>query len=763
VKRSQRSATPTTIPRVRALPPQRPRLVDRPGLLPAVRIAASVALVALVIFGAASVVLGVERGALPPIVIPLLSLGVLAATAAFLAGRSEGQRQQSSTADRRHAHGRLARESRAANSDANASALRRTHGTATAVEPAERVDAVAPGSVLRTKFLDDISQSLRAPITSICLAARIIRKHFDTTPEVVAHFGDTLLAEADRLGQIVDEFLELARLESGLVVWNEAEVDPADLIQRAVAEVEPVAVSYGVSVAFTMEPGLPPMQVDRDRITQLLTLLLAMSVRAASEASEIVIQIAGAHGGWVFTVGGTSFVYPHAEARKVHARCETSTPEPIGNVPENAGLSLCLCREIVGRYQGRIWIEGAPGPSGCVRFSLPYKQHRRAPAAVTAKAQASTSPGVPSPAVEASTPQVDLDLRRELAVKALQERAAIRPPSEAADAAAETGLNDTHGESVSPGSGPRADLDVPSFSESPVPAPHECDAVTAPLAQRTTEEAPTDDREGARKRKLSFARSHPSVDREHSVATPTRPVATRPVSAPSRAAASAATAGTDSDGSSGQGDSDTRAYSAHQHVGVDDEPRQEPGNEVIPEIIDDAPVRAPVTGTMITAHQRTVGPPVLAHPGVPAVSGVQSAASAAMQGSDDLLLEIAEAQSSDGHALVVSEEVRNLLATAPGTLPAVASQRAGYTPSRRRMVQAPWVVRSSPTSESDASAATADPDSVSPPAEGTQRPRLSERLAKRLGINADGGSARASGTAGGGDSRREFLRSRRMG
>jgi len=99
-----------------------------------------------------------------------------------------------------------------------------------------------------------------------------------------------------------------------LVEWHETEVDAADLIQRAVAEVESVAVSYGVSVAFTMEPALPTLHVDRERVAQALTILLAMAVRSASEGSEIVIQIAGAHGGWVFTVGGTSFVYPHAEA-----------------------------------------------------------------------------------------------------------------------------------------------------------------------------------------------------------------------------------------------------------------------------------------------------------------------------------------------------------------------------------------------------------------------------------------------------------------
>jgi signal transduction histidine kinase len=323
VKRSQRHSSSPALPTIRALPPQKRRLVDLPGLLPATRVAGGLAVVLLALGTAAGAAIALEQGTLPPIAIPLASLSVLAATAAYLAGRSEGKHEISTTAERGRTKGRLrsgtsrARDRSATGvPDSSAGDATNAGNTAAGAGLASQAGSIA----LRTKFLDDISQSLRAPITSICLAARIIRKHFDSTPEVVAHFGDTLLAEADRLGQTVDEFLELARLESGLVEWHEAEVDAADLIQRAVAEVEPVAVSYGVSVAFTMEPALPPLHIDRERVAQALTILLAMAVRSASEGSEIIIQIAGAHGGWVFTVGGTSFVYPHAEARKVHGR-----------------------------------------------------------------------------------------------------------------------------------------------------------------------------------------------------------------------------------------------------------------------------------------------------------------------------------------------------------------------------------------------------------------------------------------------------------
>lgn len=764
MKRTPRASSSPALPTVRALPPQRRRLSDVPGFAPAVRIAGGV-LVALVIFGGAfGAVLALERGALPPSTIPLASLAVLAATAAYLAGRNEGKKEVSTSAERSRAKGRLGKGAAAAADRVAAATATSTAAGAVSHDTTGATAASQSGVLaLRTKFLDDISQALRAPITSICLAARIIRKHYDSTPEVVAHFGDTLLAEADRLGQTVDEFLELARLESGLIEWNDIEVDAADLIQRAVAEVEPVAVSYGVSVAFTMEPGLPPLHVDRERISQALTILLAMAVRSASEGSEIVIQIAGAHGGWIFTVGGTSFVYPHAEARKVHVRADGNPAvEPLESQPDGLGLGICLCREIVSRYQGRMWIEGTPGTSGCARFTIPYRQHRRATTTASASASSSTTQhgdradattgGEAAKSSQATVSPVDLEQRREMAVKALQERAASQPRTDAVPSQPNDGVEAkapaADDATATPASAQRPSATPATNDAAETPLPNAASALASDEASQACEGAVDNRDTASRPRpKLSFGRTQTSA-------------------APSSPAHAAPTPGE----SPRQVEERTPTDSSPQGLGeavARDEAKEAEEVEIE---IDDAPVHAPVSGTMITATHRTAGPPVLANPGVPALSGVQSAANAAMQGSDDLLLEIAEAQSPDGRALIVSEEVRSLLASAPGTLPAVAGAnspavagRSSYTPSRRRMVQAPWVVRSgadSQSSDPDAPSAAAQAQATEPAAPG-QRARLNERLAKRLGLTASSQPGRndtrpASGSGA-------YMRSRRLG
>jgi hypothetical protein len=399
-----------------------------------------------------------------------------------------------------------------------------------------------------------------------------------------------------------------------------------------------------------------------------------------------------------------------------------------------------------------------------VRFTIPYRQHRRASTATATTATTpTTSSGERSHAATgadapkaggASISPADLEQRREMAVKALQERAAAQPRVESSSpkgkaAAVETTPPDLReseptAQPAESRSGSTHAADEISATASPSVSPAAIDQAAA-AADRPAEDL------GAAARaepKISFGRRRAAAE----AASPTRAA-----SAPEEPRARTAATSPADLSTSGPGHSAAPTVPEDRAVEVEVE-------------IDDAPVHAPVSGTMITATHRTAGPPVLANPGVPALSGVQSAANAAMQGSDELLLEIAEAQSPDGRSLVVSEEVRSLLASAPGTLPAVAGQsspavagRGSYTPSRRRMVQAPWVVRSGAdgqptTSETPAEAA---PEQPGEPAAPGQRARLNERLAKRLGLTGSSQTGRDDTRPSGGSG--AYMRSRRIG
>jgi signal transduction histidine kinase len=756
VKRTRKSVTQTPLPAVRAIPPRIPSLLERRAFRIGAAVVGVVVAAGCLVGAALRIVDAIDQGTLPRMTFSLAALAVLMATAAYFAGRNESDQARGATSDRNRTKGRLSLGAlglRASRKEQEAA-----HSAAGQTETAGGGPIPSASVALKTKFLDDISQELRAPITSICLAARIIRKHFDSTPEVVAHFGDTLLAEADRLGQTVDEFVELARLESGITEWRDAEVDAADLIQQAVADIESIAVSYGVSVGFTLEPELPSLHVDLERVTQALTILLASGVRSATEGSELVIQIAGAHGGWVFTVGAPSFVFPHAEARKIDVRADDGAG--VDELPSQAtgrGLGLCLCREIVTHYHGRLWVEGNQGAPNCVRFTLPYRQNRR-------PSTAAPAPSVQKTVAPSLGAAADLEQRRELAVKALLERAAVQSQSDLKLAASPAEASKNAGREPAT-SGTSSQLRSATATKAGAASP---DAPPSPTASPATE---TTERSGAREPTSSTATSRTEpptgerVEAKQELETP--PAETAMASAPvDRDIAEAQVARS----AEAAYPSESFEAAAGEALTVDTETGDEiEGEAAVEAEIEDAPVHAPVSGTMITAHHRTAGPPMLANAGVPIVRGSQSAATAAMQGSDELLLEIAQAQTSDGNQLVVSDHVRTLLESAPGTLPAVAGQtlpaaggaRGAYTPTKRRMVAAPWVVRT----PSDAAATEPPPPPEDPQVAAQQRARLNERLAKRLGIqrggNAPGQNGQGSATPNGG--RGGLSRTRRLG
>jgi signal transduction histidine kinase len=281
----------------------------------------------------------------------------------------------------------------------------------------------------RLRFLSDAAQELRAPLTSMCLAARIIRKHHESTPEVVERFGETLILEADKLGGTIDEFLDLTRIESGCIDWNERDLEPAELINDAISEIEALAISYGVGVSFVLEPELNPILADYDRIRQMLTVLLGIAVREAADDVEICIQIAEANGGWIITVGDSGRVYAHSQARRIVSWTDPEAEEgDRATDPASQAIGLHFCRKVVARYEGRLWVEGNLTEAGCVRVTIPYPTEQALARAGAAAKRTQTANGA------ASGPASDPDLasRHQAAVRALSERAAHQDTEEGA-------------------------------------------------------------------------------------------------------------------------------------------------------------------------------------------------------------------------------------------------------------------------------------------------------------------------------------------
>ncbi len=227
---------------------------------------------------------------------------------------------------------------------------------------------------LRTKFLNEVSHELRGPITAINLAARIIMKHHEYDHDVVERFGSTIVVEGDRLAHIVNEFLELAKIESGCVKWSEDIVDPAEIVTSAIFANEAVAGERGVELTPEVEPGLPPINADRDRIVQALTILISTALRTTPDNGKLIIHARGVGTETLFAVEDDCSEIIETKSFNIFGGVKKVKTQSDGKDNGGHGLGLCIASEIAAHYGGDTWAEGREGKDAAFLLSIPNER-----------------------------------------------------------------------------------------------------------------------------------------------------------------------------------------------------------------------------------------------------------------------------------------------------------------------------------------------------------------------------------------------------
>jgi PAS domain S-box-containing protein len=237
---------------------------------------------------------------------------------------------------------------------------------------------------MKTEFISTVSHELRTPLTSVLGFAKIIRRKFlelvvpSLPPEdarVARGAGqirenlDIIVAEGERLTELVDDVLDIAKMESGRCEWDMEPVSLAAVADHAVKAATPLAARKGLALTAEVASDLPAVMADRDRLVQVLLNLIGNAVKftasgwvrlsAAAVGGEVRISVADSGPGIAAKDLETIF-------EKFKQAGDTLTEKPKGT-----GLGLPICRQIVERHGGRIWAESVPGQGSVFRFTLP--------------------------------------------------------------------------------------------------------------------------------------------------------------------------------------------------------------------------------------------------------------------------------------------------------------------------------------------------------------------------------------------------------
>jgi signal transduction histidine kinase len=240
----------------------------------------------------------------------------------------------------------------------------------------------------KSRFLSNVSHELRTPLTSVVGFSKLISKRLaDTVFPAVGTTDDPkveramrqitenlaiIVEEGDRLTTLINETLDLAKIEAGRVEWRSEPVDMREVIDRATAATASLLRDdSGPKLRVEVEPDLPTITGDRDRLIQVVMNLMSNAIKFTPEGSITIVAWHEAEGGWIqVAVSDTGRGIADADQEKVFEPFAQST-DGTGTHPRGTGLGLPICREIIEHHGGRLWLQSRLGAGSTFQFTLP--------------------------------------------------------------------------------------------------------------------------------------------------------------------------------------------------------------------------------------------------------------------------------------------------------------------------------------------------------------------------------------------------------
>jgi len=224
---------------------------------------------------------------------------------------------------------------------------------------------------LKNEFVSTVSHELRTPLTSIKGAMQLLLHD-----ESLAGAGElkqlvaVALNNTERLIRIVNDMLDVAKIEAGKLNLQRRRTAVGDLVRTSVQNVEQIARGAGVGLVADVADGLPAVDVDPDRMVQALVNLLSNALKFAPEGSDVTIAARRAAGGGVtLSVSDRGPGIPAGEVSRLFEKFQ-QLDRGGGRRMYGTGLGLPITRGLVEQHGGRIDVSSAPGEGTTFRITL---------------------------------------------------------------------------------------------------------------------------------------------------------------------------------------------------------------------------------------------------------------------------------------------------------------------------------------------------------------------------------------------------------
>ena len=226
---------------------------------------------------------------------------------------------------------------------------------------------------LKDDFMSSVTHELRTPLTSIRAFSEILFDNPEMDAEERQNFLSIITRETERLTRLVNQVLDMAKIESGRTEWQNEALDLREVIDSSIASVSQVYREKDVALVSEMPDKVPTLMADRDRLIQVMLNLLSNAVKFVSSGSgRVAVRLTQSREGLRVDVEDNGpGIRPEDQQlifEKFRQGGDTMTDKPQGT-----GLGLPISKQIVEHFGGRLWVESEPGKGAVFSFTLPLQ------------------------------------------------------------------------------------------------------------------------------------------------------------------------------------------------------------------------------------------------------------------------------------------------------------------------------------------------------------------------------------------------------
>jgi signal transduction histidine kinase len=245
-------------------------------------------------------------------------------------------------------------------------------------------EAAEAANEAKSAFLANVSHELRTPLTSIVGFTNIIQKRLEDRilPKVQAEDDKTLraiqqvednlqivISEGHRLTALINNVLDLAKIEAGRMEWHMQPLQVAEVIERALAATAVLFEHKSLELVKDVEDGLPEIKGDRDRLVQVVINLISNAVKFTDRGS-VTCRARHVDSHILVSIVDTGVGIDEADRLRIFEKFMQGG-DTLTDKPQGTGLGLPICKEILEHHGGRIWVESEPGHGSTFSFTLP--------------------------------------------------------------------------------------------------------------------------------------------------------------------------------------------------------------------------------------------------------------------------------------------------------------------------------------------------------------------------------------------------------